>query len=162
MRLGVLPARFSVAVTGASFALTGNAATFTIIEAPTVGVFTVTGNAELIREAENVTPGSFIVTGNDATVSTFVLPVPTVGGVGHYLLEMAEARRLAYVNRQPPPAIDRRTAPTFGLIGRPQSAPPTPAPVLPAGPDPRVLAQAHAAQAAKKQRDLEAILLLVA
>src|SRR5262249_16222908 len=90
------------------------------------------------------------------------LPAPTIGGVGHYLLEEMEARRLAYVKRQPPPAIDRRTAPTFGPIGRPQSAPAAPVPDLQSAANAPVLAQMQADKAAKKQRHLEAILLLLA
>jgi hypothetical protein len=146
-----------------AFASTGLPASFNVSEAVAAGSFTLNGQPvnEIIFVPEPA--GSFMLTGYDAiltrTGADFDL---TYGGVGHYLLEAARAKQLAYVKRQPPAAIDRRSAPQFEPLARPPVAPSAPLVDMAAVQEQRTAVEMQAAKAAKKQRDLEAILLLIA
>lgn len=82
------------------------------------------------------------------------------GGVGHYKLEMERAKQLARITRNPPAPVDLRTRPQFAPLASPYIAPTAQAPGIAPGQDQRMAAQMAAAQAAKKRRDVEAILLL--
>jgi hypothetical protein len=82
------------------------------------------------------------------------------GGIGHFLYERERARHLAAITRTIPAPIDRRSAPTFKPVPRPYSAPIAPAPDLAAIENERMVVAAAQAQATKKRRELEAILLL--
>lgn len=169
-----------LALTG-SFALNGVAATTAQVW-PVAGTsYALTYRPAPLVPALVASPGAFQVAGvsaNDTVLEAaagavvLVSPSPTalvrtgddydfkLGGVGHYLLEMEEAKRLAAITRDPPPPIDRRTAPIFGPLGRPQSVPPAPAVDMRAVQAQRMEAEKLAVQAAKKRRELEAILLL--
>jgi hypothetical protein len=151
------------AVTKGAFAFTGVAAALKISEAPNVGAFTLNGRPinEIILEAEG--PEQFTLNGVDTiltrTGADFESPS---GGIGHHLLEAERAKQLAYVKRQPPAAIDRRTTPQFEPLARPPVAPSAPLVDMAAIQEQRTAAEMQAAKAAKNRRDLEAILLLVA
>ncbi|WP_316196294.1 MULTISPECIES: hypothetical protein [unclassified Bradyrhizobium] len=124
-----------------AFALAGFAANEPIVEVAAGASVAITFNsAELVR------------TGYDYEV--------TLGGVGHYRLEMERAKQLARITRKAPPPVDLRSAPKFEPIGRPPIAPRASAADLSAVQAQRIAAQMQAAQAAKKRRELEAVLLL--
>jgi hypothetical protein len=84
------------------------------------------------------------------------------GGIGHFLVALQEARRLAKITRKTPQPIDRTTRPQFAPVGRPPMAPPAPVANLQAIQNERATAQAAAAQAAtiKRRRQEEELLLL--
>lgn len=82
------------------------------------------------------------------------------GGIGHLLMEMQRAKQLAAITRTIPPPVDRRTAPTFRPVARPQAAPIAPAVDMAAIQKQHMEAAAAAAKVAKKRREEEAILLL--
>lgn len=87
---------------------------------------------------------------------------PLLGGIGHYLVEIEEAKRLAAITKRGPPGfVDLRSAPTFAPFGSPPIAPAAPPIDLQAVAAQRAAAQLQAAQATqKRRRDEEAILLL--
>lgn len=155
------PFKITEAVAPGAISLAGKPITFTITEALAAGSFTINGQPvnEIILEAE--TAAAIRIIGNDAQLvrTGFDYDVQQ-GGIGHYLLEAEEAKRLAAITNRPPPGfLDTRTPPTAALIG------PRPAPVAPSVDlgALRAQAEAHAAQkAAKQRRDIEAILLLAA
>lgn len=157
-------AGFTVKESGApgAFAFSaGGAATFTLTEAASAGSFSLNGQPvnEIILEAEG--PAAFTVTGNDAQLSRTGFDYEfQQGGIGHLLMEMERAKQLAAITRTIPPPVDRRTAPTFRPVARPQAAPIAPAVDVSAIQKQRMEAAAAAAKAAKKRRDEEAILLL--
>lgn len=86
----------------------------------------------------------------------------SIGGVGHFLYEIEEAKRLAAITKRGPPGfIDLRSTPTFAAFGGQPVAPSAPPVDLQAIANQQVTAQMQAAQAAKKRRrESEAILLL--
>lgn len=79
----------------------------------------------------------------------------TSGGVGHFLYEIEEAKRLAAITKRGPPGfVDLRSAPTFPSFGGQPAAPAAP-PI-----DLQAIAAQRAQIQAKKRREAEAILLL--
>jgi hypothetical protein len=164
--IGAIAGSFTVktALEGAgAFAWAGKAASFTVKESAVAGAFTINGQPanEIILEADAA--GAFVISTFPAVLDRSGYDFePALGGVGHFLLEAAEARRLAAITkRNIPPAIDTRTTPQFGPLARPQSAPLAPVVDIAAIAAQRATAEMQAAQAAKKRRrDVEAILLL--
>lgn len=149
------------AAASGAFALTGSAASFRVYETALAGSFVFTGYDAREPLTENVEPGLFRFTGNDAplTRTGFDYDVQQ-GGVGHYLYEREKAKQLAAITRPTPRPIDRRTMPRMVPLARPYSAPILPAPAAPPVQPDRMAAAAAQAQATKKRREIEAILLL--
>lgn len=172
------------AVAAGSYALTGVSISFTVKEAVSAGAYALTGQAATFLARENVTAGSYLLNGVAITEETFeavqsgsytltgnpVLLTRTgadfdlkYGGIGHYLVEVENAKQLARITRKTPQPIDRTTKPQFAPIGSPPSAAPAPVIDLQAAQNERMAAQQQAAaQAAtiKRRREEEAILLL--
>jgi hypothetical protein len=71
------------------------------------------------------------------------------GGIGHYLVELEEKRRLAAITRKAPVPIDRTTPPGFRPMAAPQPAPSPTAAID--------LAAAFAGRAAERQAQQAAI-----
>jgi hypothetical protein len=157
--LGFRATRTELAAGAGAFAFVGQAANFKVTEAAAGGSFAFTGNEAVVTPTTVVAvdSGAFAATFNPAnlarTGADFESPS---GGVGHYLLELEEAKRLARITRNPPPPLDLRMQ--FAPLARPPIAPPTVD--LAAIQQQRMAAEMQAAQAAKKRREKEAILLL--
>lgn len=123
--------------------------------------FVVTANPTTDNDALAVSPASIAVTFNDVGIRRTGADFDLVyGGVGHYLEEIERAKQLAAITRKPPPAVDLRSQPTFAPFGGAPVAPPRPQVDLAALAQQRMGAQMAAAQAAKKRRTEQAILLL--
>jgi hypothetical protein len=161
--LGFRATRTELAAGAGAFAFVGQAANFKVTEAATGGSFAFTGIEAVVTPTTVVAvdSGAFAATFNPAnlgrTGADFESPS---GGVGHYLLELEEAKRLARITRNPPPPLDLRTSQQFAPLAKPPIAPPTPAVDLTAIQQQRMAAEMQAAQAAKKRREIEALLLL--
>jgi hypothetical protein len=154
---------FTISETAASgaFAVAPKTVSFKITERIVAGAFTMNGQPvnEIIMEAEG--PASFVVAGNDAALSRTGFDYDfQQGGIGHLLMEMQRAKQLAAITRTIPPPVDRRTAPTFRPVARPQAAPIAQAVDMAAIQKQRTDEAAAASRAAKKRREEEAILLL--
>jgi len=167
-----------------AFSFSGKAATFTIGEAAAPGSFTlslktVTFGRTLVAAAgsytfagidpdealsEDADPGQFVFTGHDAPlIRTGYDYAPGYQGIGHYLEEMARARRLAAITKKVPGVpIDRRTSPQWETLRASPVAPIAPAIDVAAVQAERMAAAAAASEAATKRRrrDEEALLLL--
>lgn len=87
---------------------------------------------------------------------------PIYGGVGHFLVELENARQLARITRKTPQPIDRTTKPQFKPVGSPPMAPPAPAIDLQAIQNQRASADAASQAATIKRRRQEEELLLLA
>lgn len=168
----------------AAFGLTGVSTSFKISSAPAAATFALTGVAASFRISAVALTGSYVLSGvpttelitepiASAAFTLTFLDVPvsrtggdfdlTYGGIGHYLVEVENAKQLARITRKTPRPIDRTTKPQFAPIGSPPSAPPAPVIDLQAAQNERMAAQQQAAaQAAtiKRRREEESILLL--
>ena len=159
--LGFRASRTELAAGAGAFASVGQAANFKVTEAAAGGSFAFTGIEAVVTPTTVVAvdSGAFAAAFNPAnlvrTGADFESPS---GGVGHYLLELEEAKRLARITRNPPPPLDLRTSPQFVPLAKPPIAPP--AVDLAAIQQQRMAAEMQAAQAAKKRREIEALLLL--
>jgi hypothetical protein len=167
-------------VTAGSFALSAPSISEVIRVA--AGTFTVTGASQVLKITENVSAGSYVITGAIANnlsgvsspgafnligVNTALIwtgaGVDTLytGGVGHYLEELEQQKRLNAITRKIPGPVDRRTVPRFEpLRGAPSAAaaPPPAGAAIP--PQPMAAAAAQAEAAKRRRRDEEAVLLL--
>ncbi|WP_316219391.1 hypothetical protein [Bradyrhizobium sp. SZCCHNR2026] len=131
--------------------------------------------------AINASPSAFMAAGfaaNDTVIEAaagamvVLSPSPTelvrtgddyefkLGGVGHFRLELERAKQLARITRKLPPPIDLRTAPKFEPVRRSHITSPIPDVDLSSFQVQRTTEQMRAAQAARNQSELEAVLLL--
>ncbi|WP_316214890.1 hypothetical protein [Bradyrhizobium sp. SZCCHNR2035] len=160
---GVVPVATSQTwpVPGSSFAVSYKSAPLVPEVNASPGAFTLAGFAANEPIVEVAAGASIAVTFNSAElVRTGYDYEVTLGGVGHYRLEMERAKQLARITRKAPPPVDLRTTPKFEAIGRVQmasAAVPVDRSVTQAQ---RIADQMRPAQAAKKRREIEAILLL--
>jgi len=153
------------AVSVGTFWLSTSAVSFKLIETVSAAAYVVSGQPTLEQANEVVQPASFAIAFSDVPLTwTGYSYEPPHGGVGHFLMEVEQAKQLAAITKRiVPPPIDTRSAPRFEPLTNPQGAPLAPVVDMPGILQQRMDGQAQAAQAAKKrQRDIEAILLLAA
>jgi hypothetical protein len=150
------------AVGSTSFAVTGQSATFSEMWSIAPGSVAVTANPVLGFDGEAIQPAPFTVSVSDVEMSWTGAGVDPLqyGGIGHYKLEAERVKQLAAIERKPPPPIDLRSQPRFAPISAAPVAPPAPQVDLAAITQQRMGAQMQAAQAAKKRRNEQALLLL--
>ncbi|WP_338633077.1 hypothetical protein [Afipia carboxidovorans] len=173
-----LPA--SLSADRGQYSITGNEAALRTLQPASSGAYSITGAAAALRSRFDAETGSYSVTGTGtlapvvmiADAGRYVLTLgdfklirtgddteQVYGGVGHYLEELRRLERLNAITRRRPPALFREARPAI----RRSIAPGRQAPGPSALPTPAIheLALKRAALL-KKQRDEEAILLLLA
>lgn len=151
-----------IRVASGSFALTGASPVLKITENVTAGSYVITGAiANNLSGAAD--PGAFNLTGVNTVLTWTGAGVDTsyTGGVGHYLEELEQQKRLNAITRKIPGPVDRRTVPRFEPLRAPPSAPAAPPSAIAAiPPQPMAAAAAQSEAAKKRRRDEEAVLLL--
>lgn len=153
------------AVAASTFAVSTIPVSFNTAENVASAAYAVTTYPTTEPEVGLISATSFAITFGDVPLKWTGAPFDLVyGGVGHYRLEAERARQLARITRTIPPAIDRRTTPTYAPIGvpRPPMAPPAPAVDMAALQNQLMAEQAQAVAAAAKRRRNEQALLLLA
>jgi hypothetical protein len=138
------------AAAAGSYGLSSIATSFAAREAATAGAYALAGVPVAEAIGGRATVGAYALTGR-ATADTIAMvggaaayawtlaPVTrytlsrtgddvdqVYGGIGHYLVELEEKRRLAAITRTTPPPIDRTTQPIFRPVAIPPLAPKCP------------------------------------